>query len=185
MKEKILRAVSKIIAKGGLEAVSTRAVCTEVGISAPTLYHYFNNKSELLDSVTLLAYERYTAKDVEGLKRGSPLKALLKIWEIYFEFVNNETELYLVILNAHMRGRIPQAGYDLFQSTLEVFFRADKLDQLRVKPNICAQIFYSSAQGSALVYLSQNKNQNMKKGIKLSRDICIRGLFKKRWNDND
>lgn len=184
MKEKILRAVSKIIAKGGLEAVSTRAVCTEVGISAPTLYHYFNNKSELLESVTLLAYERYTAKDIETLKKGSPLRALLKIWEIYFDFVDSETELYLVILNAHMRGRIPRAGYDLFQSTLAVFSRADKLGQLKFRPSVCAQIFYTSAQGSALVYLSQNKNHNMKKGIKLSRDICIRGLFKNKKNDN-
>lgn len=177
MKEKILRETAKIIAKDGLAGASIRTVCKASGVQAPTVYYYFKDKDSLIESVTLLAYERYTQKHLSGLDKKAPLKALLKIWSVFFDFVENETDLYSVILMAHIDKKIPDAGVALFKSTIDIFSRADKIRKLTVTPEVAAQIYYSAAQGSALLYLSQSRNVRFRKGIKIARDMCLRGLL--------
>ena len=51
MRENILRLTAGIISKEGFEAASMRAVCKAAGVTAPTLYHYFADKDEIVTMV--------------------------------------------------------------------------------------------------------------------------------------
>lgn len=178
MREKILSITAKIIATEGLDAVSIRHVCDKVGVKAPTVYYYFKDKEGLIESVVALAYKRYTKKQLEYVKDEPSLNALIKSWDIFFEFVENETDLYHAIIIAHLRQRIPAEGYELFQVIAHIFKDLEKQKRLHFDYLTAARIFYGTAYGLALVYISQNKKPELKPNISLTRDLCIKSLTK-------
>ncbi|MEW2624657.1 TetR/AcrR family transcriptional regulator [Streptomyces sp. NPDC048106] len=63
LKEEILAAAARLLAESGREeALSLRAVAREVGISAPSVYLHFKDRSELVATVTRRAYEKLVAE---------------------------------------------------------------------------------------------------------------------------
>lgn len=176
MREKILSATAKIIATEGLDAVSIRHVCDKVGVKAPTVYYYFKDKEGLLEAVVGLAYKRYTKKQLEYVKDEPPMTALVKSWDIFFDFVENETDLYHAIVIAHLRQRIPKEGFELFQVIAQIFKQLEEKKKLKNDYLTASRIFYATAYGLALIYISQGKNPNLKPNMDLTRDLCIKGL---------
>jgi AcrR family transcriptional regulator len=50
-RERIVAAASALVDAEGLEAVSTRRLAAELGVSGPSLYNHFRTKDEILDAV--------------------------------------------------------------------------------------------------------------------------------------
>lgn len=50
-RERIVACALSLVDAEGLEAVSTRRLAAELGVSGPSLYHHFRNKDEILDAV--------------------------------------------------------------------------------------------------------------------------------------
>ncbi len=59
VRQAILTAASELFLEGGLEGFSLRGVAERVGYSATTVYLYFDNKDDLLFSVSLEGFERF------------------------------------------------------------------------------------------------------------------------------
>ncbi len=177
MREKILSATAKIIGYEGLDAVSIRHVCDTAGVKAPTVYYYFQDKEGLVEAVVKLAYVKYHKRQAELIRGETPLKGLVKSWDIFFEFIENETDLYHAIVIAHLRQKIPAEGYALFQVIAEIFKKLEEKNRLKLPYLTAARIYYATAYGLALVYVSQGKNPNMNSSISLTRDLCIKSLL--------
>jgi AcrR family transcriptional regulator len=177
MREKILKATASIIASEGLDAVSIRYVCDRVGVKAPTIYYYFEDKNGLIDAVIGLAYQKHIEIYAEFVKDRSSLRGLIKTWESFFAFVEKDPELYHAIVVAHLKQRIPKEGLELFESIANIFKKLEDQKRLRLPYVKAAEVFYASAYGQALVYVSQNKNPSLKQSIRFTRDMCIRGLI--------
>lgn len=52
-KDKIEKTALSLFSKRGYQAVSIRDICKEVGIKESTIYYYFKNKRDIMDSVLL------------------------------------------------------------------------------------------------------------------------------------
>lgn len=50
-RDRIVEAASALVDAEGLDAVSTRRLAAELGVSGPSLYNHFRNKDEILDAV--------------------------------------------------------------------------------------------------------------------------------------
>ncbi|GGT41102.1 TetR family transcriptional regulator [Streptomyces kurssanovii] len=50
-RERIVQTASALVDAEGLDAVSTRRLAAELGVSGPSLYNHFRNKDEILDAV--------------------------------------------------------------------------------------------------------------------------------------
>ena len=177
MREKILSATAKIIATEGLDAVSIRHVCDKVGVKAPTVYYYFKDKDGLVEAVVGLAYKRYAKAQFDFVNNVAPMKALAKTWDVFFELVEKETDLWHAIIIAHIRQRIPPEGFELFYSIAEIFKTLEEQGKLKHPYLISAEIFYANAYGLALVYISQGMTPNLKGHIAFSRDLTLKSLL--------
>ena len=176
-REKILSVTAKIIASEGLDAVSIRYVCEKSEVKAPTVYYYFKDKDGLVDEVVRLAYVKYTKKHNAYIADKDLRTMLVKSWDIFFDFVEVETDLFHAIILAHIKQKIPSEGMKLFLSIAEIFKSLEKINKLALPYYTSAQIFYSTAYGMALVYISQGKNSKLKNNIQLNRDLCIDSLI--------
>jgi AcrR family transcriptional regulator len=85
-RRRIVAAASALIAEGGRDAATTRAVATAAGIQAPTLYRLFGDKRGLLDAVTEAAMAEYLAGKAQREPQADPVQDLREGWDTHVAF---------------------------------------------------------------------------------------------------
>lgn len=122
----IMDAVRRVVLRGGLPALTVRAVAAEVEMSPSSILHQFDDKSRLL-RVAAVSAGRTRLRAIEGGARRSGLGALLpsdreqldrdRVWLAFVELARSEPDVAQVV--GHHRaeerrilGRIADLGPD-------------------------------------------------------------------------
>jgi AcrR family transcriptional regulator len=95
----ILNAARDLLASGGLDAVSMRAVAARIGLSATAIYHYFRSKEDLVDRVVQHGFRRseaYLRKAVDRFPRGS-MERVAALGEAYIRFAIENRQYFKII----------------------------------------------------------------------------------------
>ena len=178
MRDEILAATAKLISKNGVKSTSTRIICETLGITAPTLYHYFEDKSALMDAVVAKAFDIHLEKVRLKTVSMDPIQVLRESWQGYIEFVLTEPEFFENYLLAVMQGRIPDSAYGCFQDLIKKFEAASKVRTLKYDPLKSSLIYLSAAQGVAISILSAPKEASSCKLQESMSEIILNSLFK-------
>lgn len=95
VRERLLAAAYGMAVAGGVDAVSTRAVYSAVGVRAPTLYHHFGSRAGLIRAVVDRAFEEYFArKDQPVLAESTPEQQVAAGWDSHVAFARAYPGLY-------------------------------------------------------------------------------------------
>jgi AcrR family transcriptional regulator len=178
MQEKILRATAKIISNHGIKNTSTRAICDEVGITAPTLYYYFKDKTELVDAVTQFAFEIHRQNKKKARTENS-FSNLKLFWDEYMRFAMSEPELHRTMLVSISQGRMVKNGPACFVDLLAEFKTLEKSELLKHSAIQSAQMFLAAAQGLSILLLALPKTKTLHPLSESTRDIMLQGLVNK------
>jgi len=65
--QRIVRAAAELLTKGGLDAVSTRAVSAAAGVQPPAIYRRFGDMQGLLDAAARDVFARYVRQKATRL----------------------------------------------------------------------------------------------------------------------
>ncbi len=109
----ILEIARDLLAEGGLDRLSMRAVAQRAGVSATAIYHYFVNKQELVERVVDLGFHRFDEhlqKSIAVHPVGS-LERLTALGEAYIHFALENRQHFKVIFNIETSN--PKAIEDL------------------------------------------------------------------------
>jgi AcrR family transcriptional regulator len=79
-RERIVTTALALIDEEGLEAVSTRRLAADLGVSGPSLYNHFTSKDELLDAVADLVVADVDLSMFETVPHGSDWRTALLAW---------------------------------------------------------------------------------------------------------
>lgn len=107
--EAIIAATADLLAAGGIEAVSTRAVCEAAGVSAPTLYYHFGDKEGLLEAVVADGFARYLAQKEAEQRSDDPVANLKRGWDAHVAFGVANAAVYALMFPSVGRQNLPQA----------------------------------------------------------------------------
>ncbi|BFM17902.1 hypothetical protein R50073_40850 [Maricurvus nonylphenolicus] len=122
--ETILRAVSTLVDKQSFWDTSTRQIAAEAGVSEGTIYHYFKNKTLLLEAVVEKNYSELAQRIAEKLIGESSFSSqLLTFLELSLVEFSNSNGLFVHFISAYWVAREPE--YDGFWSTLETRLAKD------------------------------------------------------------
>ena len=83
---RILKAASKLIAEGGIAALTTRAVAAAAAIQPPTLYRLFGEKRGLLNAVAEYGLAEFVAQKSALPPHPDPVQNLKNAWDSYVAF---------------------------------------------------------------------------------------------------
>lgn len=83
---RILAVTSKLIAEGGAEAATTRAVAQAAEVQAPTIYRLFGDKAGLLNAVAEQTLANFVAEKARRTSDVDPLIELRHAWDDYIAF---------------------------------------------------------------------------------------------------
>jgi AcrR family transcriptional regulator len=174
---RILKAARKVLARDGIERLSTRAVCKEAKITSPTLYHHFNDKASLLNALVELAYEEFLRHKTKAPPVPDPFDDLKVGWTNYVEFALKNPDLFIVLCESWRRGVIPgsfKIGNDLLIEKCRRAIDAGRVHSTDVET--VSQILWSSAHGVAFLMATRPDFPWAKGFVESAREAVFLGL---------
>jgi AcrR family transcriptional regulator len=150
-RDRILRAAARLLADSGGAPVSTRAVCAEAGVGAPTLYHHFGDKDGLLDAVVAYGFERYLEEKRSLPSTGDPVEDLRRGWDAHVEFGLAHPAFYALMYGV---GRRVAASEDAYRILLHITEQVARAGRLRVPVKTAAAMMHAASVGVTLKLIS-------------------------------
>ena len=156
----ILEAARNLLAEGGLDALSMRAVAAQVGLSATAIYHWFRGKEDLVDRVVLHGFQRseaYMWKAIEDLPVGS-MDRVAALGEAYIRFAHENREYFKIIFA--IQTPVPrqiddvpgQGGYRVLRQCVVEAMEAGNIR--RMDPDIVVLYLWSLVHGLVTIFMA-------------------------------
>src|SRR5947209_10691761 len=82
---RILRAAAELLATGGRNAVTTRAVSAAAGVQPPTIYRHFGDMQGLFDVVARETLAVYAQEKAARPPTDDPVEDLRRGWDLHIE----------------------------------------------------------------------------------------------------
>ena len=156
----ILEAARDLLAEGGLDALSMRAVASKVGLSATAIYHWFQNKEDLVDRVVLHGFRRseaYMWKAIEDLPAGS-MDRVAALGEAYIRFALENREYFKIIFAIqtpaprHIDDVPGQGGYRVLRQCVVEAMEAGNIRQM--EPDLVVLFLWSLVHGLVTIFMA-------------------------------
>lgn len=183
---KILKAARKVLARDGIERLSTRAVCKEAKITSPTLYHHFNDKASLLNALVDLAYAEFLQHKTKGPQNLDPFDDLKIGWINYIEFALINPDLFIVLCENWRRGDLPKSfkiGNDMLVEKCKKAIEAGRVHS--ADPVTMSQIIWSSAHGVAFLMATRPDFPWAKDFIEKTKEAIFWGLTRQSYPSSE
>lgn len=149
--EKILNAAARLLEEHGAEGVTTRSVCQAAGVTAPTLYHHFGDKTGLVRALIGRGIGEFMAMKRAGRATDDPLTDLGNGWKDWIDFGLERPSLFRLMIEAARVDRsITQESFEVMQGYL-IRLRDD--DRLQVAVEVGAEAIWAAASGVQALFM--------------------------------
>lgn len=145
---RILAAAAALVAAGGIDAATTRAVAAAAGVQAPTLYRLFGDKDGLLAAVAEQVMADYVATKSETAAEDDPVLELRRGWDDYIEFGLSHPAVFALINNPN-RPMSPATDAGLKVLARRVH-RVARAGRLRVTEEHAVDMIHACGTGTVL-----------------------------------
>lgn len=152
---RIVAAAHELIAAGGRDAATTRAVAAAAGVQAPTIYRLFGDKRGLLDAVAERGFAAYMAEKAKREPHPDPVQDLRDGWDMHVAFGLANPGLFS-ILSADPHPRAPShavsAGLDVLRGRVRRIALAGRLATSEAR---AVDLLEAMGTGTVIALLSQ------------------------------
>jgi AcrR family transcriptional regulator len=175
-RQRIIAAATKLLARGGRDAVSTRAVSTAAGVQAPTIYRLFGDKQGLLDAVATHGFETHLQGQASLKTTDDPVEDLRAGWDQHVAFGLDNPELYSLIYGELRRGPPAPAAIAAAEALAGYVHRVAVVSRLRVSEERAAQLIHGTGRGITLTLISMPKDQRDMGLSEVAREAVIAAI---------
>ena len=168
-RERILVAAAALIAEGGRDAATTRAVSAAAGVQAPTIYRHFGDKQGLLDAVAEHELAAYVAEKSVLEPHPDPVQDLRDGWDMHVAFALSHPGLFAIMSDNGQGGQpspATRAGLEVLRRRIR---RVAQTGRLRVSEQRALDLLRSVGDGTVLTLLGQREER---RDIGLSVAAC-------------
>ena len=175
-RERIVVAAVELLAMGGREAVSTRAVSAAAGVQAPTIYRLFGDKQGLLDAVATYGFTTYLTSKTDLKPSADPVADLRAGWDLHVEFGLANPGLYTLMSGDLRPGESSPAAATAAEILAGVIRRIAEAGRLRVSEVHAAQIAHAAARGTTLTLISMPPERRDLAVSTMAREAAIAAI---------
>jgi AcrR family transcriptional regulator len=156
-RQRLISAAAGLLASAEGEPVSTRAICSEAGVGAPTLYHHFGDKQGLFDAVVAKGFEDYLATN-QVTATGDPIGDLRVAWDTHVDFGLANPAIYTLMYGLGRQGRRPPAAADAHRILVGTLERAALAGRLTMPVPEAADMTDAAAVGVTLALIAGDQD---------------------------
>jgi AcrR family transcriptional regulator len=152
-RERIVRAAAELLAEGGREAVSTRAVAAAAGVQAPTIYRQFGDMQGLLDEVAGFGFSTYLSEKTAREIVEDPVEELRRGWDLHVGFGIANPALYKLMYGDPRPGAEPTAAREAAEILHGLVSRVAEAGRLRVEVEQAVGMIHAAGSGVTLTLI--------------------------------
>jgi AcrR family transcriptional regulator len=149
-RERIVRAAAELLAAGGREAVSTRAVAAAAGVQAPTIYRQFGDMAGLLDVVASHGFAAYLREKTTRARAEDPVEDLRRGWDLHVGFGLANPAFYALMYGNPRPGAEPTAAKEAAEILRGLVQHAAEAGRLRIGVEDAARMIHAAGSGVVL-----------------------------------
>lgn len=153
-RDRILRAAARLLAEGGREAVSTRAVSAAAGVQPPTIYRQFGDMRGMLDAVAEEGFTRYLRDKVARESTDDPVADLRAGWDAHIGFGLANPALYALMAGDPRPGALPTAAVEAHKILEALVRRVAEAGRLRVDVGHATRMIHAAGVGIVLTLIA-------------------------------
>lgn len=169
----IVAAAVKLLAEGGRDAVSTRAVSAAAGVQAPTIYRLFGDKQGLLDAVAIHGFTAYLANKSAQESSDDPVEDLRSGWDAHLNFGLENPELYALMSAGLRPGVVPPAAQAAMDILAGLIHRIAEAGRLKVSEDRAAQLVNATSRGTTFALIAMPEGERDLAVARLAREAII------------
>ena len=151
---RIIAAATELIASGGNDAATTRAVATAAGVQAPTIYRLFGDKNGLLEAVAEQVLTAFIVAKGSRVPSNDPVADLLQGWDDYIAFGVANPAIF-EIMNVNPAGRMSTATTAGIAILRERVRRVARAGRLSLSEELATDIIHAGGLGTVLTLLAK------------------------------
>lgn len=161
-RERIVLAAARLLADGGADAMTTRAVEAAAGVQTPAIYRLFGDKRGLLEAVAEHEYGEFVRVKAAGAGDDAdrdPIGVLREAWRANVQFGLDHPALFALMNGDGRPGErwaAVELGYGILRARVE---RIAAAGRLRVSEQRAIQLIVASARGAVLTLNEQPANE--------------------------
>jgi AcrR family transcriptional regulator len=175
-RERIVRAATELLERGGRDAVTTRAVSAAAGVQAPTIYRQFGDMRGLLDAVASHGFAEYLERKTNRERSADPVEDLKWGWDLHVDFGVRNPAIYTLMYGDPSPGHEPPAATRAAEILHGLVTRVAEAGRLRVSVDRAARMIHAAGSGITLTLIAQ-KPANRDPGLsQLTRDTVLAAI---------
>lgn len=155
---RILEAASRLIAHGGVAALTTRAVAAAAAVQAPTLYRLFGDKRGLLDAVAEQGLADFVATKVAADPDPDPVEDLRRAWAEYVAFGLENPAVFAIMNDIGRPGPPSPATLAGIAVLRERVARIARAGRLRIPEERAVRLIHAAGTGMIATLLAVPKD---------------------------
>ncbi|MFY1702475.1 TetR/AcrR family transcriptional regulator [Micromonospora sp. WMMA1923] len=152
-RDRIVRAAAALLAEGGREAVTTRAVGRVAGVQAPTIYRQFGDMRGLLDAAASYRFAAYLHAESSGELTGDPVDDLRRGWDVQVGFGLTNPACHALMYGDPQPGRTPTAARVAADILHHLVLRVAEAGRLRTGVPEATGMLHAAACGVTLALI--------------------------------
>ena len=153
-RDRIVRAAAELLAAGGREAVSTRAVSSAAGVQAPTIYRQFGDMRGLLDAVATYGFAAYLRDKSTRERAEDPVEDLRRGWDLHVGFGLANPAFYALMYGDP--GNRPPAALEAEEILHGLVQRIAEAGRLRVGVERAVGMIHAAGRGVVMSLNAQD-----------------------------
>ncbi|MDH6463002.1 AcrR family transcriptional regulator [Micromonospora sp. A200] len=152
-RDRIVRAAAALLAEGGREAVSTRAVSRAAGVQAPTIYRQFGDLRGLLDAAASYGFAAHLHAQAAREPADDPVDDLRRGWEMHVGFGVANPAFHTLMYGDPRPGARPTAARVAADIFRQLVVRVAEAGRLRVDVDRAAEMVHAASCGVTLTLI--------------------------------
>src|ERR687893_1798821 len=149
-RSRIVRAAAGLLADGGREVVSTRAVAAAAGVQAPTIYRQFGDMRGLLDEVSSYGFSTYLRDKSRREQAEDPVEDLRRGWDLHVGVGLANPAFYKLMYGDPRPGAEPTAALEAAEILHGLVQRVAESGRLRIGVEQAARMIHAAGMGVVL-----------------------------------
>lgn len=176
VRARVVEAAAGLIASGGRDAATTRAVSAAAAVQAPTIYRLFGDKRGLLDAVAEHVVAGYVERKAARAPHPDPVQALRDGWDMHVAFGLAHPDLY-AIMSGEPRLRSHSPALAAGQAVLRQRIGAIALaGRLRVSEARAVALVESACDGTVLALIGEPEERRDPGLSNAARDAIVSAI---------
>ena len=149
VRDRLLLAAIDLLRNEGISGATARAICNQVGVAPPALYHHYGSLDSLHSAAVNAAFERVAACYEPARAAGGPLRSIQNSWRMLMQFARENPQMYGLISQRIVQGEMPPLARTAFDQMVADLADLANQRPLRHDPVTAAKLLWAGGLGAA------------------------------------